>query len=155
MPKRKCNFSDSLKTDFPFIRESEINDKVECTICKSTFSIKHGGRSDIKDHMEKKKHKDALSAASSSKKLSTLFTKKMAGLPELKLAAEEGTFTYLTVVHNHSFRSMDCTSSLVRKLFERPKYNCARTKCEAIVVNVLAPYTLSVITEELKNARYL
>lgn len=109
------------------------------------FSITHGGRSGIKEHVDKRKHKDALSAANLSKKLTIFFTKTLPGLPELKLAAEEGTFAYHTVSHNQSFRSMDCTSSLVRKLFERPKYSCARTKCEEIVVNVLATRAMKVI----------
>jgi hypothetical protein len=57
---------------------------------------------------------------------------------ELDLAAKEGTFAFHTVTHNQSFQSMDCTSTIMQKLFE-PKFTCAETKVQAIVVNVLAP----------------
>ena len=155
MPKRKCVFSDSLKSDFPFIRETSFNDKVECTICHSVISIAHGGRSDIKDHINKKKHKDALSASTSSSKVSTFFKNASLGTSELQLAAEEGTFAYHSVFHNHSFRSMDCTSSVIRKLFERPKFSCAKTKCEAIVVNVPSSYALERFAGNLNSAKYI
>jgi hypothetical protein len=36
---------------------------------------------------------------------------------QLLLAAHEATFAYHTAVHNHSFKSMDCTTTIVRKLF--------------------------------------
>ena len=44
---------------------------------------------------------------------------------------------------------MDCTSQLIRKLFESES-NCARTKVEAIVNNVLAPYSISLCSADLK-----
>jgi hypothetical protein len=35
------------------------------------------------------------------------FKPVVVGKEELKSAAEEGTFTYHTIKHNHSFRSME------------------------------------------------
>jgi hypothetical protein len=35
---------------------------------------------------------------------------------QLSLAAQEATFEYHTAVDNHSFKSMDCTTTIVRKL---------------------------------------
>jgi hypothetical protein len=60
-------------------------------------------------------------------------------------AVYEGTYAYHTVLHNHSFRSMDFTS--LQKKFADNKFSCARTKWESIVTNVYAPWAL----EELKN----
>lgn len=57
---------------------------------------------------------------------------------DLNVAAAEGAWAYHTIQENHSFRSNDCTSKLIQTCFE-PKFSCARTKTEAIVVNVLAP----------------
>jgi hypothetical protein len=37
----------------------------------------------------------------------------------LKMFAEEGMFAFHTIVHNHSFRSMDCTTTLIKKLQEK------------------------------------
>jgi hypothetical protein len=38
---------------------------------------------------------------------------------QLLLAAQEATFAYHMVVHNHSFKSMDCTTAIVKKTFQR------------------------------------
>jgi hypothetical protein len=65
---------------------------------------------------------------------------------EYGLAVYEGTYAYHSVVHNHSFRSMDCTTTLQKKFADK-KYSCARKRRESIVTNVYAPWT----PEELKN----
>jgi hypothetical protein len=52
---------------------------------------------------------------------------KTTGDKELNLAAKEGTFAFYTVTHNQSFQSMDCTSTVIWKLFD-PKFTCAQTK---------------------------
>jgi hypothetical protein len=59
-------------------------------LCNSTFSISHGGRADINDHVNKKKHKGA-TLPSSSNKMSSFFKPTVAGKEELKSAVEEGT----------------------------------------------------------------
>jgi hypothetical protein len=58
MPKRKCVFTENLKAEYPFINEDQHAGKVFCTICKSLFSIEHGGRSDILQHNKEKKTSD-------------------------------------------------------------------------------------------------
>jgi hypothetical protein len=130
MPKRRCSFNPKLKTQFPFLREADEIGKVLCTECKSIFSIEHGGISDIKQHIEKRKHVLAVSS-SSSKLTSYLINKGKSGLSDesKRIAAEEGMFAFHTIMHNHSFRSMDCTSSLIKKIHDK-KFSCARTKCE-------------------------
>jgi hypothetical protein len=42
---------------------------------------------------------------------------------------------------------MDCTSSVINLHVQ--KCSCGRTKCEAVVVNVLAPFAMQQILEEL------
>jgi hypothetical protein len=64
------------------------------------------------------------------------------------IAAEEGLFAFHTIKHNHSFGSTDYTSSVIRRL-EEEKLSCCRTKCVSVVVNVLAPFTMQQILEEL------
>lgn len=49
---------------------------------------------------------------------------------------------------------MDCTAALVRQFFDS-KFTCARTKCEAIVLNVLHPHVLSKILAEVKNCKFV
>jgi hypothetical protein len=55
IPKRKCVFNENLKAEYPFINEDQHAGKVFCYFCKSPFSIEHGGRSDILQHIKKKK----------------------------------------------------------------------------------------------------
>ena len=65
---------------------------------------------------------------------------------EDQVTAAEGTYAFHTVKHHNSFLSMDCTSSLLKKTFPdsdlAKKFSCARTKTEAIVTSVLAPYSI-------------
>jgi hypothetical protein len=49
---------------------------------------------------------------------------------------------------------MDCTAQLTRKLYE-PKFTCARTKCEAIVSNVLAPWATTLVTQDLDQVEFV
>jgi hypothetical protein len=59
-----------------------------------------------------------------------------------------------TIKHNHSFWSMHYTCSVIRRLHEE-KFSCGQTKCESIVVNMLAPFTTQQILEELESVMYL
>uniref|UniRef100_A0A674CR22 DUF4371 domain-containing protein n=1 Tax=Salmo trutta TaxID=8032 RepID=A0A674CR22_SALTR len=78
----------------------------------------------------------------------TTFFKVEPSQEEYDLAVQEGVFAYHTMRHNHSYRSMDSTAKLTRKLYE-PKSTCARTKCDAIVSNVLAPWATTLVTQDL------
>jgi hypothetical protein len=64
--KRKCSFCDSLKAEFPFIQQVNLEDTavVKCTLRSSIFSIASGGTALITDHLQAKKHNNALLAKS-------------------------------------------------------------------------------------------
>lgn len=153
MPKRKCKFNDELQKEFPFVKKKSEYD-VRCDKCGADFSIAHSGRSDILKHIITEKHKRSVSAAASSNALTKFFRQDHAGDKELKLAASEGVFAFHTVVHNQSFRSMDCTSKLLQKLFDE-KFACARTKAEAIALNVLAPSAADELKADLEGAKFI
>jgi hypothetical protein len=51
MPKRRV-FTESLEAEYPFLKEDQQVGKVLSSICKSQFSIKHGGRSDVLQHIK-------------------------------------------------------------------------------------------------------
>jgi hypothetical protein len=67
MPKRRCDFTESLEADYPFLKEDQQVRKVLCSICKSQFSIQHGDRSDILQHIKKRKHAIAAETKSCNK----------------------------------------------------------------------------------------
>jgi len=153
MPKHKCTLTDMLKKEYPFLAESD-NGKVLCTVCRAYFSKEHGGRSDITQHIAKKKHKEAPAAKSDSHKLTSWMTSQDALNERKVLAAQEELMAFHTMKHNHSFRSVDCTCSIIRNLFSN-KFTCARTKCESIVVNVFAPFALREVLNDLREAKYV
>ena len=70
------------------------------------------------------------------------------------MAAKEATFAYHSATHRQSFSSSDCTSKLVSKLFE-PKFSLGKTKCEAIVVNIIAPMCIEELHQELDQINFV
>lgn len=153
-PKRKCVFSEKLQSEYKFLKACENSSaRVRCLSCSSEFSIEYRGRLDIEDHVKSGKHKKAVSAASSAN-IASFFKNKNAGDKELQCAAREAAFAYHTAKHELSFKTSDCTSQLIKKLFE-PKFAAARTKTEAIIVRVISPYISDELLRDLKNVNYI
>lgn len=153
-PKRNCSFNQDLQKEYPFIKKSTSDFTVRCNICSSGFTINHSGRGDIKSHINSDKHKRAVATAASSSSLTHFFRAEQVGDKEEQLAATEGAFAYHTVMHNHTFRSMDCTSKLLQVTLE-PKFACARTKTEAIIRNVLTPHAQNELRCDLENVTFI
>jgi len=123
MGKRKCIFSNSLESEFPFIKKAcfkgATSSDVHCKICQSDFFIANKGRTQIKNHITSLKHTKCSSSASSSSKVSKYCTNLTPGSKELELAAQEGLLAYHTLKHGHSFRSMDCTSKILKDIHDK------------------------------------
>ena len=154
MPKRKCAFTNDLKREYPYLKET-VNNKVHCNQCMAVFSISHGGRSDINKYLQTQKHKSSIEAAASSSRVKNFFKPANSDSDEsLKLAAKEATFAYHTAIHGQSFKISDCTSKLISKFFEI-KFALARTKCEAVIVNCIAPMVAGDLREELGKANFI
>jgi len=69
---------------------------------------RHGGRSDIDNNSEPKKHKPCVDAAMSSSRVTRCF--KAAHSDEsLLLAAKKATFAYHATIYGMSFKSSDCS----------------------------------------------
>jgi hypothetical protein len=135
----------------PVFKEDQQVEKVLCSICKSEFSIEHGGRSNMLQHIKKRKHATAAETKSSSRKVMSYCTKETI-TDEYKHTAAEGLSAFHTIKRNHFFWSMDCTSSVIRS--HKEKSSCGRTNCESVVVNVLAPFAMQQICEELESVTY-
>lgn len=152
MPKRKCTFNDKLKTKYPFVKQRSDPSDVTCEKCRTDFSVAHGGAGDIEKHLRSEKHKLSDHAAASSSSMHKFFKKTDSpSSKDFEVAAAEATWAYHTVQESHSFRSNDCASRLIQTCFEQ-KFRCARTKSEAIVVNVLAPMAIHELNDHLRKA---
>ncbi|CDQ72078.1 unnamed protein product [Oncorhynchus mykiss] len=139
---------------FPFIRSGQDDKMVNCTLCNSSFSIGSGGRALVVEHQQTKKHKACLMGLVGMPSVTTFFKKVEPSQEEYDLAVQEGVFAYHTMRHNHIYRSMDCTAQLTRELYE-PKFTCARTKCDAIVSNMLAPWATTLVTQDLDQVEFV
>jgi hypothetical protein len=67
--------------------------KVLCSICKSQFSIEHGGHSDILQHIKERKHTIAAETKSCNKKVTFYFTKETI-TDQCKHIAAKGQFAF-------------------------------------------------------------
>lgn len=72
----------------------------------------------------------------------------------LDLAAKEATFAYHTANHSMSFNSSSCSSKLISTFFET-KFSLGKTKCEAIVQNVIAPVAQEELKEDLNKSNFV
>ena len=88
----------------------------------------------------------------SSSRVTNFF--KAASNESLLLAAKEVTFGYHTAIHGQSFKSSDCTSKIVSKLF-KPEFALRRIKCEAVLTNCIAPMIAAELRQELKKANFI
>jgi hypothetical protein len=84
-------------------------------------------------------HRRAINATASANIRENFFKAKDGNNSDLQCAAIEATFSYHTARHELSFNTSDCTSKLVKKLYD-PKFSSARTKTKAIIVNVISPF---------------
>jgi hypothetical protein len=93
-PKRLCHFNEKLQNDFSFIKKLKSTDdfNVQCITCHGTFSVSHGGRSDINDHLKMQKHKLATRSSVQSGKVSNYFSALVPTENDFLLAAREATF---------------------------------------------------------------
>ena len=156
MPERKCKFSSELKEKFPCFRSGRDDFEAECLVCRAgTYvSVANKGAADLQSHVETEKHKKAVRGETSSAKLTNFFVKPGSKVED-SVTAAEGTFAFHTVKHHFSYKSMDCTSALFKKTFPDcdvvRKFSSARTKTEAIVNSVLAPYSVESVLKTFEE----
>ena len=145
--KRFCSFNDKWLIEDQFkswlIKVDEENAK--CCLCESKFSIKHKGIGDVNKHMQSDKHKDIIKARNQNEIINQfLITKETK--EENQIIAAEIAFVYHSVMHHHSYLSLDCGNNLNRIIFNdskiAKKISCGRTKAAAISSNVLSPNSI-------------
>ncbi|CAL8068026.1 unnamed protein product [Orchesella dallaii] len=154
--RRNCTFNDELAKEFPFLeKRHQLGDsEVYCKLCNNSFSIANSGRSQITSHLNTEGHKKCERAKASSKQISNFFANLKPEKEEFDLATREGTIAYHTVLHDHSFNSVTCTSKLLKTFYDK-KISCAKTKCEKIVTKVLSVAAIDLVREEVANINYV
>lgn len=131
--------------------DSYSTERAKCIWCDCDFSISHGGLNDVKRHAKTKNHLEFVKAKFSTKSVPAfLFENNEKSLN----AAKEATQVYHMVKHNQSFKSMSCTSKVLRYVFDANEFACSATKSMAIVTGVFEPMILNQIQAELKQTMF-
>ncbi len=120
-------------------------------MCCSDFNISHGGRNDVKTHVNGKKHRDLAAAASSTQSVTSFFKPAVAK----SVIEAETRWSLYVAKHNLPFLSSDHASKLFAQMFPdsdiASKFGCARTKCTAIVKEALAPHFHAKVLQNMSN----
>lgn len=72
-------------------------------------------------------------------------------------ARMENLWSYHIIQANHSFKSADCSCSckILRTCFAIKQFHCACTKCQAIATNVLAPYSVQTLKQDISERNFI
>lgn len=156
--KRLCTYKDTLQAKFPFLKDGRNLNEAMCTICDCYVSIKHKGAGDIEKHVKTEKHLKMSRSATNILKIDSIFQPKIKTIAA-KQSAAEVTLAFHTVKHHQSYKSMDCTGSLLKVMFSdsnvASSISCARTKTEALVNNVIASWVIQRIQASVENVSYV
>ena len=134
--------------------------EAECITCGyGTFiSVANKGSISLDDHIKTTKYKQAIRGETSSSKMTDYFCKPGTKSKD-EVAAAKATMAFHTVKHHYSYKSNDCTSTLMAKIFPdsstAKKFSCARTKIEAIVNNVLAPASVQCVLNDIEKHKIM
>ena len=149
-------FFDELRQKYPSFKKGRSDFEAECITCGyGTFiSVANKGSISLDDHIKNTKLKQAIRGETSSSKVTDYFCKP-GTKSEDEVAAAEATMAFYTVKHHYSYKSNDCTSTLMAKIFPdsstAKKFSCARKKIEAIVNNVLAPASVQCVLNDIEK----
>lgn len=101
------------------------------------------------EYQQTKKHKKGLTANAVTPSITSIYKKTEPSQKEYELAVQEGILEYHTMIHNHSYRSMDCATQLTMK------FSCTWTKGEATVKNMFAPWATNMVTQDLDQVEFV
>lgn len=158
--KRVCRFQESWLKDDKFekwISECK-NEKsfAKCNFCETKISVKYDGVRALIAHMKTDKHMKRACQNNTSQSIENFFQKK--NEINYDIIAAELMWTYHGVKHHHSYLSQDCSNKIQKKIYKdssiAKQIQCGRTKAEALVEMVLAPYSLEIILKELGDSPF-
>lgn len=139
-PKYQCKYQKSWEEEFSVIKKSTKGDSfVLCTYCNEHFSIAHGGKNDVKRHVERQKHIDNVQSAKQSGIQRRLTDCRASGPSQSYtdlVTKAEVLFIHFIAEHNLPFSVGDHLTKLVKKAFPdskiAEKFHCGHSKTAAI-----------------------
>lgn len=158
--KRFCSFRAEWLNDKEFsdwLVKSDDSFSAFCKVCTINFTIKHNGVKAVRSHMFTEKHKLSAKSVKCHSKATNFFTKDNSAEQD-QVTAVEVSLAFHGVMHHHSYVSMDCGAKLLAECIPDSKVvkkiHCGRTKCSAIVENILSPHSVDSRLTEIGNTKY-
>ena len=160
LKKRRCvGGSGKFKTNWnlpPHIVRSRRGIKfAKCTLCRSDFSVSHGGFNDITRHVNGIVHIEKLREAQSSPSATTFFEGSPPSISTQVMSAELALAQFIAL-HNLPFQAADHLSALLPVMFPDSKvakgFACRHTKTKALICNALDPYMKDPIITLLQSS---
>ncbi|GFU73487.1 uncharacterized protein TNCV_2101131 [Trichonephila clavipes] len=154
--KRVCHYNVDRESSLVWLNKcDEDNTKGYCKLCKNSFTVAYDGLKAVTHHAEAKKHKECESAAAMSHRMKSFFTPKSSAQSE-KVGIAELTEIYHSIKHHIFYVAQDCSLKVLKQVVNdsdivKQKMTGGRTKCTALVNQVLFPYSMELVQEDLKN----
>ncbi|GFS75352.1 dimer_Tnp_hAT domain-containing protein [Trichonephila clavipes] len=121
-----------------------------CSCC----GVAYDGLKAVTHHAEAKKRKECESAAAMSHRMKSFFTPKGSAQSE-KVGIAELTEVYHSIKRHISYVAHDCSLKVLKQVINDSdivkQMTGGRTKCTALVNQVLFPYSMELVQEDLKN----
>lgn len=142
-PRYDNSFKKSWTSSYPFIKASRKGVKhCFCELCRSDFSISHGGLGDVTRHISTDKHKSNAKDVETSQSLSMFASGSSKRSIAQSVIHAETLFQGFVTEHNLPLAINDHFSKLTRRMFPdseiAKQYSCARTKSTHIIYAIAA-----------------
>ncbi|GFT64730.1 dimer_Tnp_hAT domain-containing protein [Trichonephila clavipes] len=140
------------------MKEGLIGSSYVCPKCGKSMELRertaYDGLKAVTHHAEAKKHKECESAAAMSHRMKSFFTPKGSSQSE-KVGIAELTEVYHSIKHHISYVAQDCSLKVLKQVINDSdivkQMTGGRTKCTALVNQVLFPFSMELVQEDLKN----
>ncbi len=160
--KKKCQaggkFKSSWKLPDGIIASSKGDQYAHCKLCKSDFSVAHGGFNDITRHARGPTHQQRFKDSNSTKSIAGMLGQPSELSHIRKVTTAEVIMSNFIAMHNISFLTANHLSSLFATMFPDSKiasdFSCKCTKTRAIICEALDPYHKKPIVENVRNVPY-
>ena len=148
--KLKINPTGRFKSSWqlpPHIAKSAKGDSFAyCSLCRSDFSVSHGGLNDVKRHVQGAVHKKRLKDVEKTTTISEFWGESSAShlAHSSKVTSAELAMVQFIAMHNLPFLAADHLTDLFPRMFPDSKiagdFSCRRTKTRSIICHALDPY---------------
>jgi len=157
--RRKCNYNADWQKKYNWVSEGYVgnkksNSKARCKLCNVTFTVMYDGIKVLTQHAASKKHIEAETVATSSQRLTSFFASKDNSQSDA-VALAELLHIYHGVKHHLSYLAQECGIKIIKQSFSDSQIaknvTAGRTKASAVVQNILYPFSIELVIEDLKN----